>query len=351
MRRPRPKRLRRPEARGTTRPGAFARRVALLFLLAACQAGRRGEPEPGADPALLAPARGEFALLKAALNAGDDEQAARLIAALDASELTREERAQLEGARKVLRGRALVADLELALASEELVDVPGRFELVLRARNRNTAAVTLHLAPADLKRQRATIDARGAEGLELDSKLCTVLADLELAPGVESRVVLLSYELPLGRALALRERWRLVTRSGEVRAEGQRYPAAAVTVAGCARERVAPLLVADPAAGSAFAATLRGTARPSARALLEAALAIPSAEREDVLTDLAPLVAELARTDPERIVAAEPALRWLTENRDLGADAGAWAHYLAHRSGSEASDRPRLDLPDRPRVR
>ena len=51
--------------------------------------------------------------------------------------------------------------------------------------------------------------------------------------------------------------------------------------------------------------------------------------------------------------ATEPGLRWLTENRDLGADATAWARFLATTppasGANEAEPRPRLDLPERPR--
>jgi hypothetical protein len=299
----------------------------------ACRAVAGGAGAERADSVPSGPARAELLALQAALAGGDDEAAARLIEALVGAELARAERAQVEGARKVLRGRTLVAGLEFALASEELVDTPGRFELVLRARNQNAGALTLLLPPADLRRQRATIDARGAEGLELDSKLCTVFAELEVPAGRESRWVILTYELPLGRALAVRERWRLVTRSG------------------CARERASPRLVASPDAAAKFVAELQDAARPAPRALLEAALAIPPDEREAALAALAPLVAELARHDPERVLAAEPALRWLTQNRDLGADPAAWARYLAQRSGPESSEHPRLDLPAHPRAR
>lgn len=340
-----PRKFRRPEPRATRRPGALLRRVVPLFLLLACRASA---PEPGGPvvtPAGGASAQNELRALQAALAAGDEERASRLIDSLGSANLAREERAQLEGARKVLRGRALVAGLELTLASEEVAGKPGLYELVLRARNRSPGTLTLLLPPADLKRHRATIDARGMEGLELDSKLCTVFAELELPGGRESRFVILSYELPLGRALAVRERWRLVTRSGELEHDGQRYPAAGVAVAGCARERVSPLLGPGASDAEALAAALRADPPPSARALLERALALPTAEREATLQALAPLVSELARSTPERVLAAEPALRWLTENRDIGADAHGWARYLAQRSGPETSEGSRLDLP------
>jgi hypothetical protein len=66
-----------------------------------------------------------------------------------------------------------------------------------------------------------------------------------------------------------------------------------------------------------------------------------------------PVVERLAREAPERVAAAEPALRWWTENRELGPDARAWARYLAARTAFAEVEPPPpdgLDLPaPRPR--
>jgi len=348
---PRPWRmLRRPEeagrrlARLLARAGWFV--PGWFVLLAGCRAPE-AERTAAVPPAAVA--RGDFAGLQAALAAGDDPRAAQLVNELARRELARDEAAQVEAARSVLRGRELVASLGLELASEEVSARPGLFELVLRVENRSSAALTLALPPADLKRHRATIDVRGAEGLEFDSLQCTVLSELALGPGARERRVLLTYELPLGRALAVRERWALAPRSGEVRADGRRYPAAGVVVAGCARERVSPLL-GEELAPSALAAALQAEPAPDTRLLLETALRIAPTAREAALGALSEPVAALARSAPERVRAAEPALRWLTGNRDLGGDAAAWARYLAVRAqvGAETGgERPRLDLPAR----
>jgi len=335
--------LRSPEVIRTARPRASRVWAVLCVLLAACRASGDAPSGP-----VVPSGRAEFVALQAALASGDDGRAAGLVDELSRAELAREERAQLEAARSVLRGRALVAGLVLELASEEVAATPGLYELVLRAENRGDVALTLALPPADLKRHRATIDAHGAEGLEFDSTQCSVLAELSLAPHARVRHVLLSYELPLGRALAVRERWALAPRSGEVRADGRRHPAAGVEVRACARERVSPLLGAE-LPPTALAEALTGEPAPDARQLLETALRVAPAAREAALAGLVEPMAELARRAPERVRAAEPALRWLTGNRDLGADASGWARLLAVRAttGPVPAERPRLDLPVR----
>lgn len=335
--------------------------VALLALaLAACLAGGEGRtPAPPDEPApALTSAANEaaFRALAAALRAGQDAQAGAVIQRLRQGPLSAPERGLVESAEKVLAGRALVRGLALALRSEPLEDAPGRFRLVLEARS--SAAEPLHLAlpPADLKRLRASIDVRGVEGLEFESKASHALADLVVPPGVTARTEVLTYELALGRALAVRERWRLEPRAGEIECAGVRYPAQDVRVEGCERERLSPLVAAGPAEAGALAARLEAEAEavPEAetRALLELALRTPPEAREAALAQLAPVVERLARTHPERVAAAEPALRWWTQNRDLGPDAAAWARYLTVRARgapAEPGAGDALDLPDRAR--
>jgi hypothetical protein len=287
--------------------------------------------------------------LSAALASGNDALARGLVASLRKRTLLPEEKALLDSAEKVLTGRELVHTLELTLASEPVAGAEGRFVLVLRARTQHTSALHLRLPPADLKRLRANVNALGAEGLDYESKVTPVLRDLVLEPSLENRVELLTYELPLGRSLGVRERWRLETRSGEIEADGVRYPAANVKVNGCERERLSPLCAAEPVAPDALATRLASPQPPSMRELLELALRTPPEEREAGLAALAPIVAELARSAPERIARAEPALRWWTQNRELGNDAAAWARYLeARSSATHAAGEPSpdgLDLP------
>jgi len=322
-------------------------------LLAACQAtgGARTEAPAAAaersDP--TSPAR--FQALAAALEEGEDDLARAILAGLRARPLTVHEEERAASAERVLRGRELVRALELSLASEPVPGAEARYRLVLVARSSAAEALELHLPPCDLKRSRASMDARGIEGLEFESRVSSALAELRLAPGVEQRVELLTYELPLGRALGVRERWRVETRSGEIACAGESFPAARVKIAGCERERLASLLDPEAVDPGALGERLVASEVPSRRALLELALRVRSTEREAALRALAPVVAELARTAPERIAAAEPALRWLTQNRDIGPDAAGWARYLATRVAAGASEPAggreddRLDLP------
>ena len=329
--------------------------LALLAVLPACGTtggGRASAPET-VPPATTRPSlhQGALRTLQVALNEGEDELAARIVASLKARPLSAQEREVVESAERVLKGRALVRGLELALVTEP---VPGREEgyaLVLVARSRAPGRVRLHLPPASLKRLRVTIDGRGVEGMDFESRASFALADLELLPGLEQRTELLTFDLSIGRALGVRQRWAMETRSGEVEADGERYPAAQVRVEGCERERYSPLLPAEAALATALADRLESDEPPTSRGLIELAVRTPREEREEALRALTPVVDRLARTRPERVAAAEPALRWLTRNRDLGPDAAAWARYLKARAaaGAPADDRPvdGLDLPAR----
>lgn len=328
---------------------------AALALLAGCHAaGEAPADSAGAerlDPTL--PAR--FRALAAALEENEDELARAILTGLRARPLSAREEERVVSSERVLRGRELVRSLELRLASEPVPEAEARFRLVLVARSRAAQELCLRLAPCDLKRSRASMDARGVEGLEFESRVSSALAELCFSPGVEQEIELLTYELPLGRALGVRERWRIETRAGEIECGGVAFPAANVAVTGCERERLAPVLEPGAVAPGALAERLGAQSTPSARELLELALRTASTERGAALRALAPVVAALARSAPERVVAAEPALRWLTQNRDIGPDAAGWARYLEARvaAGAGASDTPavrdRLDLPASPR--
>jgi hypothetical protein len=302
-------------------------------------------------PVVLAETETLFRALAQALEAREDGRAAALVARMRRGPLGPAEERRLESAERVLAGRALVRGLELALVSEPLEGLEGRFALRLEARSSAPQELYLCLPPADLKHLTVRMNVLGVEGLEFESKASGALEDLRLPPGLVVRSELFSYELPLGRALGVRERWRLEPRAGEIECDGRRYPAQDLRVRGCERERVSPLVASEPAEPAALAEALVAVPTPPARALLELALRTPPERRGEALRALAPVVARLAGEAPERIQAAEPALRWMTGNRELGPDAHGWARYLAARAG-DGSDEPgeprdTLDLPER----
>lgn len=228
-----------------SRPRTFLRPRLLGLLLAlpsACHSagGGRGSsvvllPAPPALGTARVSANHEalFGALQAALAEGEDELAGHVLANLRARALQPRELEVVESAERVLTGRALVRALELELASEPLPEREGSFRLILVARSRTSADVCVRLPPCDLKRLRVSMDARGVEGLDFQSKASTALQELWLAPTVERRIELLDYDLPLGRALGTRERWRLETRSGAIESGGKVYPAGEVKVVGC----------------------------------------------------------------------------------------------------------------------
>ena len=316
-----------------------------LVLGAACRApGTDPAPEAAADS--LSPHAGLFVALQGALEDGEDELAGILVARLDARLLSTRERDFLDASRRILAGRELARGLELALESEPLEGAPvGSYRLLLRASQRSGAALTLKLPPADLRRSRTSVDERGVETHELESRAIRCFQELELGPG-EREIELLTYDLPLGRALAVRESWSLSTRSGEFQRGDEALPAADVRVAGCERVRVVPRLEESAARPEDLARLLAQSEELDGRGALELALRIAPDEREATLTLLAPLVGELAGTAPAKVESAVPALRWLARTRDLGRDAQAWARYLANRQPSRGGvERGALDLP------
>jgi len=125
-----------------------------------------------------------------------------------------------------------------------------------------------------------------------------------------------------------------------------------VRVEGCVTERLSPLLSSEASTPAELLALLEAQPAPEERALLETALRLDGEQREQALAELAAPIARLALAEPERVLAAEPALRWMSGNREIGLDPLGWARYLsarAQRAASAAEDRPGpdLDLPDR----
>jgi hypothetical protein len=78
--------------------------------------------------------------------------------------------------------------------------------------------------------------------------------------------------------------------------------------------------------------------------VLEHAVRVLPEHRDSAIRGVAPYIERWARTDPERVQSAVPALRWLTHNTQLGGEALAWNQYLKARLKS-VEKRAVLDLP------
>lgn len=326
-----------------------------MLLLAVCGACRATEPEEGVDPLEAEPvvvgggglpaARREapsLLALRGALEEGEDALARELIEGIrrrDPDEATLETLAAYE---RILRGRELVAGLELRLGAQPDQGEPGQDWIVVHARNANPVDVVLDLPPVPVERRRTAIDAEGGGGKRMRSKRTEVFRDLELPRGEARTLVLFLAQAPRGDALAVRESWSLEPRGGEIEAEGERYPAARVRVAPFERTLISETLPQEVASPDELVALLE---RPELDpgAALRLAVRVPRAEHAALLARLAPLVRRLERDDPERAAGLAPLFAWLA-----GADATGAAGEAAHDDEpieTEPIPRPRLDLP------
>jgi hypothetical protein len=301
----------------------------------------RVRAETARVPPELAPA---FRALEAAVVGGEDARARRVLAGILARGPTGDVLELARAFERVLDGRDLVRSLDLRLALEPDAEREGRMRVLLFASHGGTESLRLRLPPGSLEHLVVAVDARGIETRDLGSRIVDAVEELVLAPGRTRRVELARYSVPLGRALAARDQWRLRLRSGEVEVAGAAYPAADPSVAPCERTLVAAFLPSEPIEPAELARYLRATEELWTPALVERAVRIAPERREEALDLLAPVVRELAASDPERVAAATPALRWLARTGAPGRSAREWSRWLALRA-EPAVERPDLDLP------
>jgi len=284
-----------------------------------------------------------FASLAAAVEDGDEGLAEGILLRLRSRSLTNHEESLATAFERVLTGRKLVSQVVFSLRSEPL-DQEERFRLVLCVENLGKVSLLLDLPPADLARFRLGVAEDGNEGSEYDNRMIDNLSGLHLEPESRREFELLEYGLPVGEFLAVRERWQLRPRSGEVYFAGEAYPAANVKVAPCERVRLRDESGQEPVRPEDLAALLQDPDELEASVLLEHAVRVPAGDREVALASVAPYVERWAYSEPERIEAVAPTLRWLSQNTRLGGEAQAWDRYLQDRLRPK-TERPVLELP------
>ena len=195
-----------------------------LPLLAACAAqGTDPGENPGSvalaglDARLVRSVRHQslFRALQGAVRDEDTALADLLVSRLRGLPLESQEEELLAGFERVLEGRRLVGSLHFSLESRPLGEA-DQFRLLLVAENDLPGPVKLRLPPAILRRLRVAVDPVGLEGRDLDSRTTHAFVKLELEAGERREIRLLEYDLSPARALAIRERWSLEPRSGEL---------------------------------------------------------------------------------------------------------------------------------------
>jgi len=291
-----------------------------------------------------------FQSLQAAVEAGDDELAERILDGLRGRLASTGDHELADSFERILAGRALGRALVFELSSYE--DEEGRgYRLVLRMSHVLGERLTLAFPPAILERLETAIAPDGTQSRRYDSRSVERFGEVVLAPGRAREVELGRYELPLGRALAVREQWSLrLHAAGEATWRGERYPVPNAPSPCCERERLAPFLPlaeVEPAELASYAAGEEVWMAP----LIERTVRVAEERRLEALALLEPLVERWSSEDPERLEHVAPALRWLARVSDPGADwIAVLRSELATSAGSASSpERPRLDLPaDRP---
>ncbi|MEM7305730.1 MAG: hypothetical protein AAF682_03625 [Planctomycetota bacterium] len=334
-------------------PGAYwLLTIVLAFFFGSCRSAsdtperilieRPAEARRSVDPAFL-PA---FDALQAAVADGEDALARRILDGI----LARRPPAHLlefaRGYERILDGRAVVRSVDLRLASEP-VDGSRDFRLVLLGRHSRAEDVVLHLPPSTLRHTVVGVDPAGNESRRLATETTHALSRLVLPAGEPVRLPLLDYELALGAALAVRERWTLELHSGEVQVGERWLPAQNPPVEAVERTRNAPFLPLAPVEPAELVRYV-GARSVFLPPLLERAVRIAPERREEALDLLTPHVIELAERDPERVEMISPALRWLARTGRPGNLPVAWAAWFESRRDGVPESGPggRLDLPD-----
>ena len=327
------------------RPARLLARLLLALTVgagAACEAPPSQAP-PAAPPPVLAPElEPAFAALRAALEAHDDEGAARILERILARAPDEATRQHADVYARILRGRALAREIELRLeATPEGPD--GQVRLTLIGAQPLQQPLALRAGPGTLRQLLTGLDAAGTETRVSRSVAVPQVAQLRLPAGRDLRIDLGLYDVPLAGALAVEAAWDLHLPPGALRLEGTDYPAAALDAAGCETVRLAPWLPVGEVAPDELADYVERGGR-GMPALVERAVRVERARRGEALDALAPVALSLTRDERAVLV---PVLRWLSGQRELGADVDAWSSWLDRRLAGAADEGrdPLLDLP------
>ena len=303
--------------------------------------------------------------LEGAVDDGDEALARRILATLRARPLGERERDLVQAFERVLTGRELCAQLEFELrcilpelsgadegGSEESAALPVEARVVLEIRNTGPASLVLFLPPADLEHLRLGVNARGMESREFSNELLDVFQGVRIEPDARREIPLGRFALARGRALAVRDRWQLSLRAGEILSDGRAYPASRLPSRRCETVTLHPAVAAEGESSPAELVRLLTDPEVSSGHCLVAGLRLPTEARDAALSELSPRVQSMALEDPERLRRVAPLLRWLSRAQEPGTDPGGWAAWFrgwearrAERARAAEFPRGGLELP------
>ncbi len=307
------------------------------------------------SPAELARAQAEFEpfapafqSLEAALSAHDDELALRILTRILARDPRGVALERAQAFERILEGRAWIATLRLRLETQRLENSDEWLVHVV-ANNSNELELTLRGAPPTLRTNLLGVNPDGLEQRFSQQNTVDALARWSLPPGVETRLEIGKFSIPPGQALAVRAVFTLDFLPGEVLRGGEVRPAASVPVVRGEAVRLASFLPAPPLQPEEL---VRYISHEMIRMplLLERTVRIPLEQRARALDLLTPVALELPSSELEKLTVA---LRWLSGQSQIGADAGTWRQWLDQRAKLRERDRREgrqsageLELPD-----
>ncbi len=313
----------------------------LLVFLAACRSAATGSVPKVAPPAPV-PERywPAFEALAAAVEAHEDEVARGILGGLSARLAAEREPSPAEapgiaralsivdGYPRILRGRGLVAGIDLELHAVEAAE-SSSVRVFLRASSRHDRELLMRPGPSTLRIQQTSLGPLGAEMHSAWTRHVAGLEEFIVAKEGSVDVPLGSFPLAVpGDSLATRMRWDLVLRSGEIETGEGACPAAGIVVSGVQVERLAAVLPTAPVEPSELARYASG-GTPWLPALLERALRVAPERRGEALDLLAPLVETSTPAQLERLA---PALRWLSGESDPVAGHLGWKSWFRDRA-------------------
>jgi hypothetical protein len=328
---------------------------ATIAIVAACGGpASRSSTAPPASAAELAAQKAEFEpyvpafqSLEAALDARDDELAMRILARILARDPHGVALERAQAFERILEGRAWVASISVRLEAVR-VGVSDQWAVRAIAKNSDQTELTLRGVPPTLRTYLLGVSPNGMEQRFSRQAPVESLAQWKLPPGVETSSEIGVVEIPPGGALAVRALFVLEFLPGEIVRESQVRPATNISVGRAEALRLANFLPVEPVDPAELARYVRDE-RIRTPPLLERAVRIPLDQRARALDLLTPVVLELPSGELEKLAVA---LRWLSGQSQLGADARSWRQWLDERSRMRAKDlregRPPssdLDLP------
>ncbi len=288
-------------------------------------------------------------LLRAALDAGEDEQARSILEHLKAQALADEDaQGWIESFERLLTGRELARQVRARLASGPVLDDPSlrqqaRVRLWLEIEHSLQEELTLSSLAGRVGQTLEIIDRAGSFQVDAHNQPFLPLERVRVPPGMTAEIEVGVFEQPLHSALAVQSYFRMVLPGIQLELGEQSYSVRALEVSSLRTEHVTALFPLQ-----------RIDARPLLEYLQQPNVHMPALVERLVRIDPALRAAALEELldqalGVDRVVFAAryaPALRWLSGERDLGAEQEAWRAWKALRVERQNDPRGALELPE-----